>query len=371
MSIYSRHHLKPFWAISILLFLSVLLSACSGGALTASGWPGVSIEGETVYVAYGLAVYAFDINTGRELWRFPSEPDRSTSFYAVPALEGEDLVVVGGYDNQIYALDMNGNPVWAQPFDQAEDRYIGAPIIAEDVILAPSADGRLFALELESGRPAWSTPFQANESPGPLWSAPVVAADKIYLASLDHHLYAIELATGREIWRTDDLGAAISDSPTLTDGLILVGTFGEELIAVDPQSGNTVWTFVTSGWVWSNPAVGNGAAYFGDTAGIAYAVDVSSGREIWQKTINGAIAATPAYEAGRVYFVTESGTVHAADATNGKALWPTDVSLNGKLLSDPLLSGDSLILGTSSEDCLIVSIATESGANRCLFQPSQ
>lgn len=370
MSISSRQYLKPVWAISILLFLSVLLSACSGGALTASGWPGVSIEGDTGYVAYGFAVYAFDINTGRELWRFPSEPDRSVSFYAVPALEGEDLVIVGGYDNRIYALDMNGNPVWAQPFDQAEDRYIGAPIIAEDIILAPSADGRLFALDLESGRSAWSTPFQANESPGPLWSAPVVEDDKIYLASLDHHLYAIELPTGKEIWRTEDLGAAISDSPTLTDGLILVGTFGEELIAVNPQSGRTVWTFVTSGWVWSNPAVGNGAAYFGDTAGIAYAVDISSGQEIWQKTIDGAIAATPAYKDGSVFFVTETGIVHAADATNGKALWPTDVSLDGKLLSDPILNDDTLILGTSSEDCLVVSISIESGANRCLFKPS-
>jgi outer membrane protein assembly factor BamB len=366
-------HKKHYVSLTLALLLAtpLLLTGCSGGIFTASSWPGVTIDGSTLYVAYSTYVYAFNIDSGSELWHFPAEADRTLSFFAPPAVTNNDLVIVGGYDHAVYALDQETGSIsaWTSPFEEAKDRIIGAPVIVDDWILVPSADGRLYALDTETGQPVWAKPFQASEDPGPLWSSPIVDGETIYLASLDHHVYAIDLATGEETWRTMDLGGAISDSPALSDGLILVGTFGESLIAIDAIDGEIEWSYDTAGWVWSSPVVFDGVVYFGDTAGIAYAVEVETGNELWQKTIDGAIGASPAIDENAVYFVTETGTVHAANPTSGGALWPNDTTLAGKLLSDPILYDGQLFLGTIDPECIVYAVETENGRAGCAISP--
>jgi outer membrane protein assembly factor BamB len=151
--------------------------------------------------------------------------------------------------------------------------------------------------------------------------------------------------------------------------MILVGTFGNSLVAIDSANGEIQWTVETSGWVWSSPAVFDGIVYFGDTAGIAYAVAAKNGEEIWQKTIDGAIAASPAIDENAVYFVTETGTVHAANLTSGGAVWPNDAELEGQLLSDPIFFEDQLLLGVITQDCVVQAVDTDSGRAGCLFSP--
>jgi len=360
-----------FISLGLFLIAPLLLTGCSGGIFSASSWPGVTVDGTTLYVAYGTYIHAFDMERGSELWHFPAETDRTLSFYAPPAVTATGLVIVGGYDNSVYSLDSETGSIsgWASPFEDPTDRIIGAPLIVEDWILVPSADGRLYAIDTETGQPVWEKPYQPSEDPGPLWSSPIIDGETIYLASLDHHVYAIELSTGEEIWRTTDLGGAISDSPALSDGLILVGTFGESLIAIDATNGKTEWSYDTAGWVWSSPVVFDGIVYFGDTAGFAYAVEAETGNELWQKSIDGAIGASPAVDENAVYFVTETGVVHAADPTSGGALWPNDTTLEGQLLSDPILHNGQLFLGVITPECVVYAVETDNGRAGCAVSP--
>ncbi len=370
----SKNLRKKFYLATILgllLIAPLLLTGCSGSAFAASSWPGLTIDGSTLYVAYGTAIYAINVESGSELWRFPAEADRLLSFYAPPAVSDGGLVIVGGYNNAVYALDVDtgADSAWPAAFEGAQDRIIGSPLIAGDWVLVPSADGRLYAIDADSGEAVWDKPYQASEDPGPLWSSPIVTEGTIYLASLDHHVYAIDLSSGEEIWRTVDLGGAISDSPTLSDGLILVGTFSESLVAIDSEDGAVRWTFDTADWVWSSPVVFDGVAYFGDTSGIAYAVDVENGNELWQKSIDGVIGASPAVDENGVYFVTETGVVHAANPTTGGAIWPNDANLEGELLSDPVLYDGQLLIGAIAQECIVYAVDIDSGRAGCFFSP--
>ena len=361
---------KKFLFISLILLAATLLAGCAGGGMAASSWPGLSIDSTKAYIAYGPAVYAVDLSTGQELWRYPREANRSITFYAPPAPSESDLVIAGGYDNKVYALNpgTGREPVALWQFDLPKDRIIGGPVVAGEIVLVPSADGRLYALDINSGEPAWQEPFLPKEVPDPLWADPAVEDDRVYLASLDHHVYALNLATGTEIWQVD-LSGAISDTPTLVDGTLLIGTFGNKLYALQATSGKTLWSIDTEGWVWGNPAVGDGIAYFGDVTGKAYAVAIEDGTEIWRQTIDGAIAATPALGTDGVYFVTETGRVVGVDPQTGQSIWATAVELNGKILTDPILNEDKLLVATMDPDCLLYEIDAQSGAVRCMFQP--
>lgn len=336
--------------------------------MTAASWPGLSIDEMNAYLAYGPTVYAIDLTTNRESWHYPQEPNRATTFFAPPAPSEEGLVIVGGYDNLVYALDPStgGDVRFAWTFEGASDNIIGAPVVAGDIVLVPSADNNMYALDLSTGDPIWRQPFSTDEA---LWSAPLVAGDVIYLASLDHRVYAIDLDTGRELWHTEPLNGAIVDTPTLVGDLILVGTFNSQLVAVDSERrGEIVWTFDTSGWVWGNPTVADDLAFFGDYTGVAYAVDITNGQEVWSKTLDGPITTTPALGDGVVFFVTEAGTVYAFETDSKEAFWTSNPVLNGRLLSDPVVTGDTLLVAGMESQCAISAVDTETSAVRCLLQ---
>lgn len=320
------------------------------------------------YLAYGPTVYAIDLTTNRESWHYPLEPSRTATFFASPAPSEEGLVIIGGYDNFVYALDprAGGDVRLAWTFADASDNIIGAPVVAGDIVLVPSADHNLYALNLSTGDPVWTQPFSTDEA---LWSAPLVDGNVIYLASLDHRVYAIDLRTGRELWRTELLNGAIADTPTLVGDLILVGTFNSQLVGVDNERrGEIAWTFDTSGWVWGSPTVADDLAFFGDYTGVAYAVDITNGQEVWRKTLDGPITTTPALGDGMVFFVTEAGTVYAFDTDSREPSWTSNPVLDGRLLSDPVLTGDILLVATMDSQCVISAIDIETSAERCLFQ---
>ncbi|MGD2162421.1 MAG: PQQ-binding-like beta-propeller repeat protein [Anaerolineales bacterium] len=346
--------------------LATLLSACgSRSVMQATSWPGVSIVENTAYIAFGQFVYSVDLDTGRSMWTFPREADRNTTFYAPPAIsEDGETLVVGSYNQMVYGLNAQAatnEPLWT--FEEPEDRIIGAPLIVGERVLVPTAIGRLYALDLTTGRPVWDEPFQAEHA---IWSAPIVQDDQVFVGGLDHYVYSLSLETGRVNWSTD-LGSAISDSPTLTDGLLLSGNFGGTLSALDVKTGRVQWQFQADDSIWGSPAVQDGVAYFGDVAGEAHAIDVETGQELWRQELSGPASASPVILDDRVYFVTEVGKMDALLLDSGTSAWPASATMVGRLLADPLLSSEGILVPAMESECLIFTVEPETGAVRCLF----
>ena len=99
---------RTFLIIS-LLTLSMILSAC-GSRMSASSWPGISVNENEVYLAYNQHVYALDLNSVnqsqiQEKWRFPAEAQANVTFFTPPVLTEDGQLLVGGYDNVFYSLD--------------------------------------------------------------------------------------------------------------------------------------------------------------------------------------------------------------------------------------------------------------------------
>jgi outer membrane protein assembly factor BamB len=89
--------LSPLNKLFLLLLSVVVLSACSGGQATVS-WPGLTTDGNTAYMAFNQFVYAIDLSTGQQLWRFPAEKAESNlSFYAPPVLVSDNQLLVGSF----------------------------------------------------------------------------------------------------------------------------------------------------------------------------------------------------------------------------------------------------------------------------------
>ena len=130
-----------------IIMLSGLLSACAGGAGAATSWPGLTVDmdRELVYVANNQHVYAVNLASGAEKWRFPREAEGKISFFAAPALTEDDQLVIGGYDNLLYSIDPDsGDQKWT--FEAATNKYIAGPLASGGQIFAPNSDNQLYAV---------------------------------------------------------------------------------------------------------------------------------------------------------------------------------------------------------------------------------
>ncbi len=319
--------------------------------MVASGWAGMETDAETVYVAFNTQVIAINLANGAEKWRFPAEPDPKVTFYAAPALSPDGQLIVGGYDHVLYSLNpANGQLNWK--FEGADGRYIGSPLVTEVGIYAPSADHKLYALTLD-GSPLWDKPFESSE---PLWATPAADQDCgcVFVPSMDHKVYALEAKTGRLLWATNDLGGAIVGSPLITgDQRLFVGTFAKEMVALDAETGRELWRFGVQDWIWSKPALADTQLFFGDLSGTFYAVDAERGQILWQLQPGGSIVGTPLITEEGIFFTTEDGNLVSL-TLDGKIRWQQ--TLEDSLYAGPKSAADMILITSSNPENLLIAM---------------
>ena len=146
------------------------------------------------------------------------------------------------HDNDNIGIDFIGfegeNP------DPALDRARDGTVVGNLVYIG-STDGRLYALDRESGAKRWALKTGAR-----VVSSPAVADGRVYVLSYDDTLYSANAETGAVVWKFATRG---EHRYTATN---LHGTLPRAESMPDPYD-----TFLSS------PAVWNGAVYFGSSDG--------------------------------------------------------------------------------------------------------
>jgi outer membrane protein assembly factor BamB len=339
----------PFFSLVILL--SMLLSAC--GAPQAASWPGITTTQDTTYVSYSQ-LYSVRTSDGSLQWKYPEKPEGSGMF-AAPAV-GTDLVVVGDYSNNLHAVNpKTGALLWK--FENAKARYIAQPLITDKLVLAPSTDHYLYALNFQG------TLVGKFEADSALWSQPLYDGKTIYLASLNHKLYALnpsQIETA--LWKVD-VGGAIVSTPALDNkGILYVGTLAKEVVAVDSQSQKILWRAPTNEEVWSSPVIKDGTLYIASKTGTVYALNTADGTLVWKTDIGGTVTSKGALTTAGVVFISvkdknngdseDSGDVIMLDYAKGSKLWTS--TIKSLLYGDPASTPNQILVGlTRSSDKLL------------------
>ena len=122
-------------------------------------------------------------------------------------------------DSEIYIMRQDGGEVTKLTDNSVGD---GQP----DWISSYTADA------VEADRTATSEANRATQMPGTLpwryktghdvYSSPTVSSGVVYVGSYDNHLYAVDAATGELIW-IYETGDEVYSSPTVVDGLCTWG----------------------------------------------------------------------------------------------------------------------------------------------------
>jgi outer membrane protein assembly factor BamB len=361
--------ISHFYLLITIAILGSFLTACSGGAGAATSWPGALIDSdhETAYVAYNTFVYAVNLANGTEKWRYPDKADSKITFFAPPALTQDGQLLAASYDHKLYSLNPEGSPTPNWVFDGSQDRYIAGPLASGEDIFAPSSDNFLYALDL-SGNQRWK--FETGHA---LWATPATDGKLVFQPSMDHHLYAIDIQSGETAWKTDDLGGAVVAKPTLSpNGVLYVGTFSSEVLALDAGNGQIIWNATAKGWVWSQILLDGDTLYFGDLDGYVFALNAADGSVRWQVQLdtsaNRAISGTPAIIGDTLYVAAKIGNLYALDVTNGNVRWTK--TFDGQFYSDINLAADTLLLTPIKMDAILLALDTN-GNQKWAFVPAK
>lgn len=360
----------------LLALLAGLLSACGGATSTA--WPGVTIEGETAYLADGSYVYQVNLSTGAEVTRvvgndtkplrFPESSNNQVSFFAPPVLTPDGQLIVGsaGHSHHLYSINPQTFALnWV--FEDARDVYLGSVLVFEDRIYAPNGDGNLYVLDLNGNLLAT---FDAPRHG--LWAAPVSDGQTIYLTSLDHYVYALDPASLAVRWQTK-LDGAINASATLSaDGHLYVGTLNKTLYALDAATGSVIWSRPLAGWLYSSPSLDGDTLYIGAVIGAqegkVYAINAENGAQRWEYPAGSAVAGQILVMEDSIAFTTENGTIGVLKK-DGSLDWKETYPHN--FYAGPLVWNDTLLAAPSQSQTLLLAINPANRSIKWKFPPEK
>ena len=357
-------------ALCALVVLPLLASCTRNIGGEGNGWnPAVSKDG-VVYVATQEGEVKAYIDSGfegvRESWTFsPGQTQANLEgAYHTPLVVG-DLVYVTAQNGFVYAIDKEtgtvGNSGWRMPQGQPDDLE---PLIAgpaydpvNDLILAPSEDGSLYAYDAKSGEPLWN-PFRTGAA---IWSTPAVDDGIGYFGSHDHKVYAVTLSDGKERW-SYETGGVVAGKPLVFDGKVIAGSFDKILYALSADSGAVIWTFEAENWFWAGAVTDGSTIFAPNMDGNIYALD-RDGNLLWKHNVGSAIVSSPVLVDRGLVVAAKDGKLVLLDT--GKANLGVQRELSNLTLGDaeitaPLFAdGDSVYVG--SQDSTVRRIEVKGG----------
>jgi len=265
-------------------------------------------------------------------------------------------VYVGCMDHKIYAINAyNGKIEWTY---ETGSWIESSPVVAGNTLYIGGTDHNLYAIDAVTGREKWR--FRAG---GDIFSSPAFHRGVVYFGA-DDTLYAVD-SRGQLRWKIGTGGYSIYSSPSIADGLLVVGTIdngaryyhetgnlgslNNKILAFSIDDGELMWEYVTEplGLMHSSPAIAHGRVYYATDQGRIRALRLTDGRLIWEAVTpdSSQIWSSPAVAAGVLYVTTYSGTLYAYSTETGALLG--SYSLPGYIHSSPAIASDHLYFGGS------------------------
>lgn len=247
-------------------------------------------------VVFGTAkgnLVALDAKNGKTLWT-----KATNASILAPALVSDHRVVVLGNDGTVTATDSTtGQMAWTFdiPMPSLSIRGTSAPVLFDgNTVIVAGASGRIYALDLATGVPKWERRIAVSDGVSEVQRMidvdgdPFVSGRQLYVVSYQGQLAALNLDSQQITWVVDT-----SSLRTPAEGLgnIYVSTADGKVLAVDEQSGKTVWTLDALSYRGlSNPVVLGRFLVVGDAKGYLHIIEQTEGKVVGRVSTSGAIS---------------------------------------------------------------------------------
>lgn len=282
---------------------------------------GVGAGGGLVLVGtLGGDLVALHADSGEEAWRA-----KLSSEILAPAAVSGDLVVVQTQDAKVYGLAAgDGSRRWLFEADLPvlTLRGTAAPLIADGLVLAAFANGKLVALDAASGNPRWEARVAMPGGRTELermvdLNTPVLAGDIVYAVSYQGRAGAFTKGSGRELWTRE---ASSYRAPALSlNQLYLVDT-RDHVLALRATGGQELWRNpALRGRQLTTPVAISDLVAVADAEGYLHLLAAVDGQLVGRAKVDGDGVSVPMATDGEHLYVQDNGGDLSAYVVRGSA----------------------------------------------------
>jgi outer membrane protein assembly factor BamB len=259
-------------------------------------------------------VFALDADTGEQKWRAKV----NSEVLSAPAING-DVVVVQTQNDTVYAFEAySGSQRWM--FNNTPAvltlRGAGSPVLTNSLAVVGLSTGKVLALDTQRGLPVWEQRVAVPQGRSELErivdidGGLLLSGDTLYAVSYQGRLAALELNSGRVLWERE-ASSAVGVSQGY--GSIYVSQASGTVDAVDERSTSVLWSNESmQRRQLSAPAAFSSYVLVGDLEGYLHLLSQVDGRFVGRERVDSAgLRARPLVVDGWIYAFGNSGKLVA------------------------------------------------------------
>ncbi|MBI5047221.1 PQQ-binding-like beta-propeller repeat protein [Candidatus Micrarchaeota archaeon] len=289
------------------------------------------------------------------LWQFSTDGQVTKK-----PLAYQNMIVVPSEDGKIYALEpQNGNKKWAT--------YVGKSpndiTVVDGNILTTTKNGKIVVLD-QTGKQVWASDLNVTQyNVSYVYGAS--ANQKSIFVSANNGIYILD-RSGNVKSKLDSFSDSTVTPPVAGSNYVVYGR-NKELLKVN-ENGQRIWNVnITDGSFWlGKPVIDGETVYIGALDQNLHAIN--GGLEVWVARTKGWVVGTPLVKNNQVYFGSNDGNVYALSASGGAVNWIAETPLGVK--TEPELGSmggaQTVFIGSSDKNIY----AIDSGTGEILWKGS-
>ena len=308
--------------------------------------PAVDADSLVVAATNGV-VERLSLNDGSTQWKIELE---QTLLGGVGS--GESSVIVGTIAGDVVLLDkQSGEQRWSV---NVGGEVLAAPQTNNKLVFVQTLDGQMVALDINDGSRIWS--YRNNVPVLTLrgTSTPVLFRDAVIAGFANGSVVSFNAQTGAVQWSARvslakgnseiDRIVDIDGNMLLTNGLLYAVSYQGKIAAIDPKTGNRVWTNEASSSVGMSEGFGN--LYVSGSDGSVTAFEQNGNGVRWAQTVLARRNIAGSVTQGSYVVVADfDGYLHGLSQVDGHIVARTRLSRDG--IRVDLMSANDFILAYS------------------------
>lgn len=277
--------------------------------------------------------------------------------------------------SEVNAFDVKtGKRIWRKeltPEDDDDGHINGGLAFDEGQLFITTGFAQVIALEAATGKEQWRKTLDA-----PMRAAPTVRGGRVFAVTLNNKLFALNTANGDELWTHSGLPETASilggASPAIDRGILVVPYTSGQLVALRADTGRVLWeeslasvrrtdVISTLADIRGRPIIDRNRVIAMSNGGQMVSIDLATGRRLWTRDVGG--LESPWVAGDYIFALTNDSEVICVSREDGRVYWvqalprfenPED--LEGPIVwTGPILASDRLIVAGSNGEALAVS----------------
>lgn len=260
-----------------------------------------TVFSNVVYFGDGMGVFhAVDAETGESRWTFETEAEIISS-----ANVAQDRLLFGSYDQFLYCLSAeDGSLAWKF---ETEGYVHGTPASINDAVVISGCDGYLRLINIADG-----VEQQRIGLGDYVAASPAILNNRAYAGTFGNQVLCAGLENSEILWQYEhpERHFPFYASAAVTADIMVIGGRDKMVHALNPQTGQPLWTYPAKSRVDSSPVIVGERVFLGTVGGELVALNINSGEKVWEFVIGAAIIASPSVVTGKLVIGADDGRIY-------------------------------------------------------------